>query len=217
MRADTSLRPAKPPRGATLSSGEDIPGGHSVRARMVIAEIQADDVNLERLTEAQKRAGEGVFALAMAGYLMWLAPRIEDIQSRQTEEISTLRPRFGSGHARTPDSFAEIMRGWWYFTMFAKDIGAITEAEAQDLFADAHEAMALLVQTQADHQRDADPVARFFRLLSSAISAGAAHVAGTEEAAPDLEGHGPNRSADVSRKSLRFVDFEYPRYEVRAT
>ena len=90
----------------------------------------------------------------MAGYLMWLAPRIEGIRNRQTEEISELRPRFGSGHARTPDSFAEIMRGWRYFTMFATDVGAITEANARDLLAEAQDVMWVLAQTQADHQRD---------------------------------------------------------------
>jgi len=34
MRADGSLRPPKPPRGLVISTGEEIPNGHSLRARM---------------------------------------------------------------------------------------------------------------------------------------------------------------------------------------
>jgi hypothetical protein len=38
MRADTSLRRVRPPRGQLLSTGEEIPTGQSLRARMMIVE-----------------------------------------------------------------------------------------------------------------------------------------------------------------------------------
>lgn len=43
MRADASLRPAKPPRGLTLSTGEDTPRGQSLRARLLVLEISDGD------------------------------------------------------------------------------------------------------------------------------------------------------------------------------
>src|SRR6185436_13476176 len=35
MRADATLRPPKPPRGIILSTGEDVPRGQSLRARLL--------------------------------------------------------------------------------------------------------------------------------------------------------------------------------------
>ena len=39
MRPDTTLRPEKPPRSLTLSTGEDVRRGQSLRARMLILEL----------------------------------------------------------------------------------------------------------------------------------------------------------------------------------
>jgi hypothetical protein len=36
MRPDTTLRPEKPPRALILSTGEDVPRGQSLRARMLV-------------------------------------------------------------------------------------------------------------------------------------------------------------------------------------
>ena len=214
MRADTSLRPSKPPRGSTLSSGEDIPLGHSVRARLVIAEIKKDDVDVDRLTEAQRQAADGVFAQAMAGYIKWLAPRIAEIQKNSNQEIADLRNRFHSAHARTPDAFAEIMRGWQYFLQYAVEIGAVSEAEAQGILKQAFSAMGELLEIQEAHQQAADPVTKFFRFLSSAISAGNAHIAGMEQVIP-LEpeswgwrsrGHGMSSSWESRGSQIGWLD-----------
>src|SRR5262249_55040714 len=43
MRADASLRPAKPPRGLVLSTGEDVPRGQSLRARLLVQDISPGD------------------------------------------------------------------------------------------------------------------------------------------------------------------------------
>src|SRR5262249_23531147 len=44
MRADSSLRPAKPPRGLTLSTGEDVPRGQSLRARVFVLDVSPGDL-----------------------------------------------------------------------------------------------------------------------------------------------------------------------------
>jgi hypothetical protein len=69
MRADGTLRPDKPPRSLVLSTGEDIPRGHSIKARMLILELEPGALNWKRLTEAQRLAGGGVYAAAMAGFI----------------------------------------------------------------------------------------------------------------------------------------------------
>lgn len=43
MRADATLRPAKPPRGLVLSTGEDVPRGQSLRARLLVLDVAPGD------------------------------------------------------------------------------------------------------------------------------------------------------------------------------
>ena len=57
MRADTTLRPPKPPRCLILSSGEEVPRGQSLRARTVITE----------LVPFQREENGGMLFLAVAG------------------------------------------------------------------------------------------------------------------------------------------------------
>ncbi len=71
MRPDGSLRPEYFPRGLVVSSGEDIPNGQSLGARMFVAEVAPGDVNVVRLTEAQRLAADGQFARAIAAYVSW--------------------------------------------------------------------------------------------------------------------------------------------------
>ncbi len=67
MRSDASLRPVKPPRSLVLSTGEDIPAGSSLRARMLVIEISAGEINKTALTSCQRDGDDGLYAKAMAG------------------------------------------------------------------------------------------------------------------------------------------------------
>src|SRR5262249_16437007 len=53
LRADLSDRPAFPPRGLILSTGEQRPPGQSIVARLLLIEMDPGTVDLGRLTEAQ--------------------------------------------------------------------------------------------------------------------------------------------------------------------
>jgi hypothetical protein len=44
MRPDGTLRPAKPPRGLLFATGEDLPRGQSVAARMLTVEVRPGDI-----------------------------------------------------------------------------------------------------------------------------------------------------------------------------
>ena len=75
MRADASLRPSKPPRGLTLSTGEDTPRGQSLRARMFVLEVSPGDfgplppIPHPTLSACQRDAAAGKYAAALAGGL----------------------------------------------------------------------------------------------------------------------------------------------------
>jgi hypothetical protein len=50
MDSTARLREPKPPRGLILSTGEDIPRGHSVRARLLILEVEKGLISLDRIS-----------------------------------------------------------------------------------------------------------------------------------------------------------------------
>ena len=75
------MRRTRPPRGLIASTGEEVPGGQSLRARMVIVEVQRGDVKLDVLTLAQRDAVQGIYAKAMAGFIRWLAPRLDQVRT----------------------------------------------------------------------------------------------------------------------------------------
>jgi hypothetical protein len=79
MLPDSTLRPEKPPRGLILSTGEDVPQGYSLRARLIVIEVDPSDVNLERLTLCQGDAVTGLYAQATAAFVRWLAPQYDEI------------------------------------------------------------------------------------------------------------------------------------------
>ncbi|MFA4902818.1 MAG: hypothetical protein WC600_08735 [Desulfobaccales bacterium] len=80
MKADGSLRQEYFPRGLILTSGEDIPQGHSLRGRMMILEISPGMVNLDKLTQVQRAAADGLLASAMSAYLKWLIRDFDQIK-----------------------------------------------------------------------------------------------------------------------------------------
>ena len=80
LRADGSLQPTRPPRGLILSTGEDVPKGQSLRARMLILQLGLDDVDWRRLTGCQREATSGLYAQALADFICWLAPRYAEVR-----------------------------------------------------------------------------------------------------------------------------------------
>lgn len=177
-RADGSVRPDKPPRCFILATGEDIPQGHSCRARLLIVEVSPGDVHSERLTSCQQLAADGIYASAMSGFVQWLAPRLESIRSNWIEKIRRKRQevtRQGM-HARTPTTLADMLVCWETITTFAFDVGAIGEDEASRLAERARQALDRLAANQNQHHVDADPVELYFRLLGSALRSGRCHL-----------------------------------------
>jgi hypothetical protein len=176
LRADATLRPIKAPRGMILSTGEDIPGSQSVRARMVITEVRTGDVRLERLSSAQADASAGLFASAMAGFLLWLASRLVSARERLRETVLDWRTK-SFAHRRYADSIGQLSAGFDLFLRFALEIGAISEEQRLSLQDRASAALLEVAAAQAAYQRAADPVSRFIELIAAAFVSGAAHLA----------------------------------------
>src|SRR5207253_7337921 len=82
MRADSSLRAPKPPRGIIISTGEDVPRGQSARARAFITELNKGALDWDKLSECQRDARRGLYAAAMSVHLRRLALAYSDICAR---------------------------------------------------------------------------------------------------------------------------------------
>ena len=74
LRADTSFRSGRPPRGLIVSTGEDLPNGQSLQARLFTVEVNRGDISAEKLTSAQALAESGLYAQAMSGFIRHFVP-----------------------------------------------------------------------------------------------------------------------------------------------
>ncbi len=187
MRSDGSLRPAKPPRGLILSTGEDIPRGLSLRARDLFLELGPNDLDWQRLSECQQDAASGRYALIMAGYLQWLAADYETIQSALPAETAALRELAtrDRSHRRTPGIIADLAVGLQYFLRFSVECGAITDAEEQALWERCWTALLVAGAAQATHHQDAEPTGRFLQLLRACLGSGRVHLASIDGDIPE--------------------------------
>lgn len=136
MRSDTTLRPEKPPRALILSTGEDVPHGQSLRARILVLELAPGQLNWQKLSGCQRDAADGLYAQAMAGFVQWMASRYEQLRSGLKEEYAVLREAASSSsqHRRTPGTTADLALGLRYFLLFANEVGALSEAEVEELW-----------------------------------------------------------------------------------
>lgn len=187
MRADATLRPTKPPRSLIVSTGEDIPTGQSLRARMLILELGPSDVAPDALTACQEDARTGFYAGAMSGFLQWLAAWFPDAQAWARQQAIDLRNDAASStmHRRTPDIVAQLAVGWYLFLDFAAEVGAISTAERRSLWSRGWAALGQAAARQAIYQAANEPATRFLELLASAFASGAAHLAASSgRAAP---------------------------------
>ena len=180
------LREPKPPRALILSTGEEIPRGQSVRARLLILEIEKGNINGSELTECQGDARNGLYAEAMGGFLQWLASRYDEARSTLDAKVSEHRAKalFSTVHARTPEIVANLQAAFEFYVEFSVSCGALDVGEAVPMNARCWEALCEAAAAQAKQQGEIEPTARFLTLLRSLLSTGRAHLAARSGAEP---------------------------------
>jgi hypothetical protein len=179
MRADGGLRPPKPPRGLVLSTGEDVPRGQSLRARLLALELAPGELDWPRLTACQREAAAGRYAGALAGYVRWLAQRYAVVRGGLRAEAAVLRDRACAEglHARTPGIVADMAVGWRYWLDYGIAVGAIDAAERAALDRRVWAALQEAGANQAEHLAAAEPCSHFLRLLAGVLASCRAHCA----------------------------------------
>ena len=186
QRADGTVRPARPPRGFVLSTGEEIPEGVSIGARRVDLFVPKKTVDWDWLTKCQADALAGLYAAAFAAYIRWLAPAYEDHQKSFLSAVERGRNEIGEpgSHKRSAENLAQLETAFGVWCQFALHHEAISSDEAHDLRAKVHEALTQAASSHRRQQESVHPTRRFLDVLATLISSGRAHVADRKNAVP---------------------------------
>lgn len=174
----------KPPRGLAFITGEAVPHGVSLNARILNTEARHDELlspaNLPKITACQKYAEKGLFAQAMSAFLNWLAPQYEQKVAEVKSQATCLRDVFREHciHPRSAVIAGELLAGLELFLEFAREQGALSDAEFDDIWQRFHIAMFEVLAVQNLHLESDDPVQKFQACVAAALLSGRAHVAG---------------------------------------
>jgi hypothetical protein len=178
LDAESRIRESRPPRGTLLASGEDVPQGQSLRARMLDVDLGPKDLDFTLLTTAQRRGRESVLAAAMSGYVRWLAGHPQRLGS-VGEDVDALRKLvMGAGvQGRTSTLVAQTALGWRTVIDYGIDCGALQPKEAELLWQRVTAALLAVGQHQREGLLEADPTTQFLDLVGTVLSSGQAHLA----------------------------------------
>ena len=187
------LRAARPPRALLLATGEEVPRGHSLRARLLIVEVRPGEVDRTALSRCQKAGQEGRLATAMGAYLAWIArdhERLQDLVRRRSLELrADVHKDAAAIHARLPGIVAELRSGWDLWLRFACEVKAISNREQVELEQRGRRALEEVVAIQAGYHQASDPALRFLWLLQGALAGGHAHVTNRRGDVPEFPEH----------------------------
>ncbi len=176
LRSDLSLRPTYRPRGLVVSTGEQLPDGQSLVARLVTVEFERGDVDVDKLNAAQDEREQ--YPHAIAGYVQWLAARWDTLQTEIPNAWKTTRTRAhrAGQHLRLPEAIASLFVGLDLALQYAVEIGAITENDAHDLLNTGWDALTETSERQAQLTAEERPTRRFLSVLGELIAQGTARL-----------------------------------------
>ncbi len=166
LNADLRSRPERPCRALVAITGEDIPRGESIQARLVIIRCGRGDVDAKKLAVRQGRSG--LLPYAMRAYVEWILSRLEQLRIEVPKKYAEVRDGFyGAGHPRAASAMAHFLLGAYYFAEFAKDIGVMTPHDAAVHVELTRAALLMNAKEQVHATEQSNPGARFMDVLRS--------------------------------------------------
>jgi hypothetical protein len=179
------------PRGSILSTGEADPRRKSTLGRMLIVRHDKNTVDLQVLTQLQRHAAGGLFALAMSAFVQWLARPGQlakmRLEWRRLADGIVEEHKAADSHMRHLGAAAEMAAAYWIFMMFAEEAGALAEVTANGIAETVEKYLLELAGDQKAAQVDSDPAERFLALLRAGLLSGRFHLRTVEDTdlAPD--------------------------------
>lgn len=163
---------------------------------MVCIEVAPGDIDFKRISECQRSADEGHYAMATAGFIRWVSGRYEQVQKALQREIVSFRDKQVVGsqagsppaHRRTPDNFCNLAAGLKLFLQFAREIRAVNGRTVDRLWKRSLTALDSLIAHQQQTQKSADPTRAFVLTLPALMSSGRGHLATFDGKKPEQPG-----------------------------
>lgn len=161
------------PRALLISSGEQLPGGHSISARYFQVPFAKNWVDLKILTKEQSNTTS--YRGAMYYYLSWLRENWKEVTGPLKAQWEQLRNRAREeqpegNHSRLPEEVAMLYLGLMTGIRAAVHYGAIAQEKADELLV---ESWKILVRISAEQGRMIEmerPAEKFLEALRSLIS-----------------------------------------------
>lgn len=171
MKQDTTLRKGYRPRGMALATAEDMVNGSSSVARLVPAELLKEEVNLDKLTEAQRESRK--LSEAMSGYLEWVgqamnAPPDDSLKNlffEKRNEAASL-----GVHGRLVDASSLLYIGLYSGLAYAEIVGAITSARRNQLLGEAWRIFLGAANEQEEQVTEFNASNRFVTIVSQLLA-----------------------------------------------
>jgi hypothetical protein len=187
LRSNLEQQHSFPPRGIIISTGEQHPPGHSLLARMLVIDVAPGAIDKTKLSRAQDQAP--LLRHAMAGYLQWLASRMDVARDKLDKDFHSTRDRATreGGHLRVPEILAHLDLGLNSGLTYAEEVGAVTSDEALALREKCWKTFLELGRKQTRLLEGERPSERFLVVLSVLISKGRVEIASSASVAAAQE------------------------------
>jgi DNA primase len=186
--ADLSERLQRPPRGIVLGTAELPLAGQSIVGRMIYVPVERGDVPFTdesgSLDWAQEAAGpgHGMYAIAMAGYVQWLAANwdqvIAEAKADHEQAVQYARSVFPSTQSRLIDYYAAL----YTYSRVGLRYAAATGAEHPDVLHELGDeivpaALIELLRNQSARVTGQSPVVRLLEAVADLLLSRRAYLA----------------------------------------
>ncbi|MGN0998201.1 MAG: hypothetical protein ACI4PO_01455 [Faecousia sp.] len=184
LRQDCSTMASRPPQGNAIITAEMAPNiGESATARYFSLELREKDVDLDRLTEYQTAAENGVLQRCMYAYICWLKDGFLFAPEQEAAFVQTLKQLFQEYrsafqksaipcHGRVAEIFSWLQIGMDMLLLFLKDTGCLSENEVQELKDRYDKILLSLASRQADNIIQDKPAHKFIQKLYALLESG---------------------------------------------
>jgi hypothetical protein len=187
LQSDISFRAGNKPRGIVVATGEELPRGQSLRARLLALLVLKGDVKLDALTCAQQAGAHKQFSEAMSGFVRYVAEHWDDIHDKRRVYASEAKVEAAetSAHGRGVAMRHELLWAAKILSEFALDAGAMTRYDADEFRERVNNALQEVAAERTQEEQEADVARRSLELLGTAITRGDAYLADPKGHAPD--------------------------------
>lgn len=180
MKLDSKGNPTYIPRGLLVITGEQLPNGFSHSARMLAIKLEAGDIDVAKMTEAQK--SKEAYKTAMAHYILWLKERWPALKKNLPPTFYEYRLKANSDlgkdndHPRVPAAMAWIYIGLDTGLSFATDRGALDQEVADMVRNDGWHYLCELAREQGQRVEKQKPSKRFVEVVKAIMNSGRTRI-----------------------------------------